>query len=148
MSLGLLMELTLYLFNCNWFVSYSIYFVLQFSCFSDGWLSLQPDDVAKGVATQIQIISPSAQIFKRHIYSSSTLAFNEKYTFQQYNIIREPNRPIFAFMGPSQVDGCHILSLDDTFEAVAKQMQTSKTYGKQRKLSKERKDWKQQNISA
>ena len=77
----LMMELSLYFFNCNWFVSYSIYFVLQFSRFSDGWLSLQLDDVAKGVATQIQIISPSAQIFKRHIYSSSTLAFNEKYTF-------------------------------------------------------------------
>ena len=73
----LMMELSLYFFNCNWFVSYSIYLVLQFSRFSDGWLSFQLDDVA----TQIQIIASSAQIFKRHIYSSSTLAFNEKYTF-------------------------------------------------------------------
>ena len=51
MSFKLLMELTSYFFNCNWFVSYSMYFVLQFTSFSDGWLRFQLDDDAKGVAT-------------------------------------------------------------------------------------------------
>ena len=51
MSFKLLMELTSYFFNCNWFVSYSMYFVLQFNSFSDGWLMFQLDDVGKGVAT-------------------------------------------------------------------------------------------------
>ena len=73
----LIMELTSYSLSCNWFVSYSIYFVLQFSCFLDGWLSFQLDDLA----TQIQIVAPSAQIFKRHIYSSSKLAFYEIYIY-------------------------------------------------------------------
>ena len=34
-------------------------------------------------------------------------------------------------MAPSQVDGCHIANLDDVFEAIDKQMQTSKTYRKE-----------------
>ena len=42
----LTMELTLYFFNCNWLVSYSIYFSLQYSRFSDGWLSFKLDDIA------------------------------------------------------------------------------------------------------
>ena len=40
-------------------------------------------------------------------------------------------------MGPSQVDGCNIVNLDDVFEAVNKQMQTSQTHRKYQKN-----DWK------
>ena len=35
-----------------------MYFVLQFSNFLDGWLMFQLDDVAEGVATQIQTVVP------------------------------------------------------------------------------------------
>ena len=50
-SFKLLMELNSYFFNCKWFTLYSMYFVLPFSRFSDGWVKFQLDDVAKGVAT-------------------------------------------------------------------------------------------------
>ena len=39
----------------------------------------------------------------------------------------------FTFMAPSQVAGCDMVKLDDTFKAVDKQMQTSQTDGKHRK---------------
>ena len=32
------------------------------------------------------------------------------------------------FMAPSQVDGCDAVNLDDMFEAVDKEMQTSQTH--------------------
>jgi hypothetical protein len=35
-------------------------FVFQLSILSDGWLRFQLDDIAKGVATQIQIVAHRA----------------------------------------------------------------------------------------
>ena len=65
-SFELLVKLTSYFFNHNWFVPYIMYFVLQFSSFSDGWLMFQLDDVADGVATYIQTIALKCPELKRH----------------------------------------------------------------------------------
>ena len=43
-----------------------MYFVLQFSNLLDGWLVFQLDDVAKGVATEIQTIAPKCSELKKH----------------------------------------------------------------------------------
>ena len=127
------MLLSSYFLSCNWFLSYSMYFVLQFNSFSDGWLRFQLDDIPKGVATQIQIVASMFPEPQKTQYPSFALAFHKTkdiLVLYKQNIIHSS---FFMFMAPSQVDGCDMVNLDDTFKAVDKQMQTSQTHRKHRK---------------
>ena len=54
-----------------------MYFVLQFSSFSDGWLRFQLDDVPKGVATQIQIVASMCPEPQKAKCPSFALAFHK-----------------------------------------------------------------------
>ena len=114
------MLLSSYFLSFNWFVSYSMYFVLQFSSFLDGWLRFQLDDVPKGVATQIQIVSSIYPEPQKAQCPSFALAFHKTIdilVLYKQNII---HFSFFTLMAPSQVDGCNVVNLDDAFKAVDK----------------------------
>jgi len=56
-------------------------FILEFSSLSDGWLKFQLDDVAKGIATQMQIVASMRSEPQKARYSSFTVEFDETWTF-------------------------------------------------------------------